>query len=306
MEIHQIEYITRLADTQSLTKTAEEMFISPSALSQHLSKLENSLGTPLFKRVKGEWPLTEAGRAYVEAGKDIVKRFRMMKKDISDIAACESGVINIGISSNKSSLMFANVFSKFKERYPNIKLNLTEGRARDVNIQAEQGIVDLAFSSTGFEHPGLASQILLSERFVLSVPKTHHLARLANNAPKGKLPTVDLRLFRDELFMLTTPGLTTRAVTNKMFDEAGFMPNVLFELNAKTLYILVESGCGISIIPMGYIRENSASVYFFTTPLGMWDNIVAYSKTSRLSHAEEYFITLAKGFYETEYGYINK
>ncbi|MCL2231507.1 MAG: LysR family transcriptional regulator [Treponema sp.] len=305
MDIHQIEYIVRLADTQSLTKTAEEMFISPSALSQHLSKLEKELGTTLFKRIKHEWPLTEAGKVYVEAARDIIKRFRQMKKDISDIAACESGVIHIGISSIKSSQMFARVFPKFNQRYPNIKLKLVDASARAVNMLAEQGLLDMAFSTTGFDHPGLAFQVLLNERFVLSVPKTHRLARLAKKTRKGKLATVDLCLFKDEPFILSSPDLTTRVATDKMFNEAGFIPTILFELNAKALYNLVESGCGISIIPMGNIRKNSASVYFLTNPLGEWDNIVAYAKASRLSRAEEYFITLAKEFFETEYGYLS-
>lgn len=304
MDIHQFEYITRLAETQSITRTAEQMFISPSALSQHLSKLENDLGTPLFKRVKG-WPLTEAGRIYVGASHDIIQRFRLMKKDIGDIAACESGVINVGISSIKSSLMFADIFPKFKERYPKIKLHLTEGRSRDICVLVEQGHLDMAFSSSGFDFPNLDFQVLLRERFVLSVPKTHRFAYLVNDAPKNELPFIDLNLLKDEPFMLTTPDLTIRVVTDRMFDEAGFTPNVLFELNAKTLYNLVDSGCGISIIPMGHIRENSASVYFLTTPLGEFDNIVVYAKGNRLSRAEEYFISLAKEFFETKYGYLN-
>jgi DNA-binding transcriptional LysR family regulator len=306
MDLHQIEYIICLSDTQSLTKTAEEMFISPSALSQHLSKLEKELGAPLFKRVKGAWPLTEAGKTYVEAARDIVQRFKRMEKDINDIVTCESGVISIGISSNKSSRMFAGVFPRFNERYPNIKIKLSEGRTREINMLAEKGLLDMIFSTTGIEFPSLSYQTLLHERFVLSVPKTHRLAHLAKNVSKGKLITVDLCLFKDEYFMLTNPSMTIREITDKMFNQAGFKPHILFESNSpQTLYTLADSGYGISIIPMGNIREGSSSVYFFTNPLGEWDNIVAYAKGSHLSRAEEYFISLAREFYETEYSFVN-
>ena len=306
MDLHQIEYVVRLADTQSITKTAEEMFISTSALSQHISKLENELGTLLFKRVKSAWPLTEAGRTYVEAVREIVQRFRQMKKDINDIVVCESGVISMGITSAKSSRMFAGVFPRFKERYPNIRIKLSEGRAKEINMLAEKGILDIVFSTTGFDYPGLASEALLHERFVLSVPRTHPLAHLAKDAPKGKLATVDLCLFKDEPFMLASPNMTIRIITDRMFARAEFTPHVLFESNSSpTLYTLVDYGYGVSIIPMGYIKENSASVYFFTNPLSEWDNIVAYPKSSRLSRAEEYFISLAREFYKTEFGYIN-
>ena len=306
MDIHQIEYITRLADIQSLTKTAEELFISPSALSQYLSKLENDLGTPLFKRVKGSWPLTEAGKTYVEAARDVVHRFKQMRKDINDIVANEIGVINMGITSPKSSQMFAGVFPRFKERYPNIRIKLSEGRARDLNLLAEKGMLDIVFSTSGFDYPGLVCQTLLHERFVLSVPKTHHLAYLAKNAPKGKLATVDLRLFINEPFMLASPYMTFRLITDRMFRQAGFTPNILFEsYNSPALYTLVDSGYGVSIIPMGYMNKKGASVYFLTEPVGEWDNIVVYAKGSRLSKAEEYFISLAREFYSREFGHVN-
>jgi len=305
MDIRQLEYIIRLAETQSITKTAEEMFITPGALSQSLSKLEKELGAPLFKRVKGTWPLTDAGRTYVEAAYEIVHRFRQMNKSIHDIVACESGVITVGISSNKASQMFVSVFPRFHKRYPNIKIILSDGHTREINRLAEKGLLDLAFSTTGFEYSGLTFQPLLHERFVLSVPRTHRLADLGKNVPKGKLATVDLRLFKDEQFMLMNPNMTTRVITDRMFAQAGFTPNILFESSSsQTLYTLVDSGYGISIIPMGYIKVSSPSVYFFTDPPGEWDNIVAYAVSSCLSQAEEYFISLAKEFYTSHFVFV--
>jgi DNA-binding transcriptional LysR family regulator len=306
MDIRQLEYITHLADTQVLTKTADEMFISPSALSQHVSKLENELGTLLFKRVKGAWPLTEAGRAYVEASREIIQRYRQMRKSVNDIIDCESGLISMGISSNKASRMFASVFPRFNKKFPNITIKLSDGRTRDINAQAEKGLLDLVFSTTGIESPGLICQTLLHERFVLSVPRTHRLAHLADKAPAGKLATVELTLFRGEHFMLSNPSMTIRVITDRMFAEAGFTPDILFECNSTpTLYTLVESGYGVSIIPMGNISSSSSSVYFLTKPLGEWDNIVAYAKGSRLSRAEEYFISLAREYFATQFNYIN-
>ena len=305
MDIHQIEYIVRLADTKSLTKTADEMFISLSALSLRLSKLEDELGTPLFKRIKNEWPLTEAGRIYVEAARHTVKLFKQVKKQISDITACEAGVINIGLTTIKSSQMFAKIFSKFKERFPNIVLKVTNGITKDINLLIEQGILDIAFVTSGYENTGLASQLLLRERFVLSVPKTHPLAGSAKKAQRGKLSVIDLRLLENETFILSSPELTTSLVTDKMFNEAGFTPNVLFRVSAAVLYTLVDAGCGISIIPIGNMNEKGDSVYFITDPSGYVDNLVVYPNTTRLSRAEEYYIALAKEFIDTEYSYLH-
>jgi DNA-binding transcriptional LysR family regulator len=305
MDMRQLEYIVHLADRQVLARAAEEMYVSASALSQYISKLENELGTPLFKRAKGAWPLTGAGMTYVEAARDILKRYRQMRKDINDILDCTSGEITVGISSNKASKMFAKVFPQFNQKYPNIKIKLTDGHTKEMIEQTENGLIDFAFCTSGIENSALVYRALLHERFVLAVPKTHRLASLANS-PEARLAAIDLDLFRDEYFMLANPNMTIRMITDKMFARAGFAPKILFESNsAQALYTLAESGYGIALIPMANINFNSASVYFLTNPLGEWDNIVAYAQGTHLSRAEEYFISLAKDYYATHFDYIN-
>ena len=307
MDFRKFEYIISLAETQSITKTAEKMFISPSALSQSLSSIEKELGTSLFKRTKGAWPLTEAGRIYLNTAQNIIQRFEQMKKNINDVISCERGNISIGISTNKASLMFASVFPLFKERYPNIKIKLSEGRNQEIISMTEKGLLDIAFATTGIDCSGLTYQTLLHERFVLSLPKTHHLARLTKDVPVGKLATVDLGLFKEEQFILTKENTTLRILTDKMFAQAGFKPKNIFESSSYWMfYTLVDSSYGISIIPMGNINPNSSHVVnFLTTPSGEWDNIIAYNKATKLSQAEKYFISLSEEFFKTRYGSIS-
>ncbi|MDR1932912.1 MAG: LysR family transcriptional regulator [Spirochaetales bacterium] len=305
MDVRQLEYIVHLADRQVLARVAEELYVSPSALSQYVAKLENELGTPLFKRIKGAWPLTNAGRVYVETAREILKRYHQMKKDINDIIDCTSGEITVGISSNKASRMFTHIFPQFKGTYPNITVKLTDGHTKDLFSQVEKGLLDIVFSTSGIETSALIYRPLLHERFVLTVPKTHHLAYLANPS-EDKLATIDLNLFCNDYFMLANPSMTIRIITDNMFTKAGFLPKILLECNsAPTLYTLSESGYGVSIIPMGNMNPSSASVYFLTNPLGEWDNIVAYAQGSRLSKAEEYFIELAQEYYATHFTHIN-
>jgi DNA-binding transcriptional LysR family regulator len=305
MDIRQLEYIVHLADRQVLARAAEEMYVSSSALSQYVAKLESELGTPLFKRIKGAWPLTNAGVVYVETAREILKRYHQMQKEIKDIIDCESGTISMGISSNKASKMFASVFPEFNKKYPNIKIKLTDGRTKDINTQAEKGLLDLAFSTSGIENAALTCRPLLHERFVLAVPKSHRLAHLAGQTHGGNLATIDLTLFREDFFILTNPIMTIRMITDKMFARAGFTPKILFECNSTpTLYTLAQSGYGISLIPMGNMTSPSGSVYFLTNPLGEWDNIVAYAQGSRLSKAEEYFIELAQNYFAANFKYI--
>ena len=69
MDTKQIEYILKIAEENNITKAAEKLFITQSALNQQLLKLEKELGTPLFHRSRANWRLTEAGEIYIEGAK---------------------------------------------------------------------------------------------------------------------------------------------------------------------------------------------------------------------------------------------
>lgn len=49
MDLKQIEYIVKIADEKSITRAAEKLFLTQSALNQQLLRLEKELGTQLFK-----------------------------------------------------------------------------------------------------------------------------------------------------------------------------------------------------------------------------------------------------------------
>lgn len=67
MQLQQIRYILAIAEAGNISKAAEQMYVSQSALSQQLSKVEKELGVPLFLRSGRNLEMTEAGRIYVNA-----------------------------------------------------------------------------------------------------------------------------------------------------------------------------------------------------------------------------------------------
>lgn len=72
MNLKELEYVVAIADEKSLTKAAERLFITPSALTQQVLRLENELHAPLFIRSRSGWQPTEAGEIYLEAARKIL------------------------------------------------------------------------------------------------------------------------------------------------------------------------------------------------------------------------------------------
>ena len=76
MDVRHLTYIIAIAEQKNMTRAARELFVTQSSLSQHLSRLEKELGTPLFFRARNELALTPAGELYVEAARKVIEQVK--------------------------------------------------------------------------------------------------------------------------------------------------------------------------------------------------------------------------------------
>ena len=98
MDLKQIEYMVKIADEKSITRAAEKLFLTQSALNQQLLRLERELGVQLFKRTKSDWAPTPAGEIYLEGARDILGIRRRTYNRISDLANTKKGYLSIGFT----------------------------------------------------------------------------------------------------------------------------------------------------------------------------------------------------------------
>lgn len=95
MDLKQLEYIIAIADEQSISKAAEKLYMTQSALNQQLLRLERELGLLLFHRIKHSMVPTYAGNVYLEAARRILGIKEETYKILSDIADMRKGEISI-------------------------------------------------------------------------------------------------------------------------------------------------------------------------------------------------------------------
>lgn len=298
MDFRQLEYVITISREHTLLAASEKLFLSPSALSQHISKLEEELQTPLFKRTKQGWTPTYAGQIYIDMAQNILQSQKKAYLQIGDIAENKIGHFTVGVTPGRGTQMFSAIFPKFREVFPNIKVNLFEGSVQENNEQINAGKVDIGFITSDFSHPNIITRTQLTEEIVLVVPKNHPKAPLAANAPEDGFTTVNLTEFEQDEFLLAGEGTTLRKLENRMFEKAGFAPRISFETpSLSTLNMLSKGGYGISFIPKFYATETKDAVYFRTIPSATWNLVAAYRKDHYITKAEEYMIALANDYY---------
>ena len=299
MDFRQLEYVITVAQEKTLLSAAKKLFLSPSALSQHISKLEEELRTPLFKRTKQGWLPTPAGQVYIHMAESVLQQKENAYLQICDIADDRAGYFTIGVTPGRGSQLFASVFPRFKEKFPKINVGLVEGTVLSLKEQIEAGKIDLALVTSGPDYRNMAITMQATEEILLAVPRTHPLAALAENAPEGDFATVELAQFKSCNFLLAGRGTTLRILEDQLFFDAGFLPNVSFESGSLlTLNQLSKSGYGISFIPRFYADDDTHAVYFRLNPVASWDLVAAHLTEHPLTRAEEYMIELATNYYK--------
>lgn len=299
MDLKQLEYMIKIAEENNITRAAEKLFITQSALNQQLLRLEKELGTPLFYRSRTNWRPTEAGKVYLENARKILQIKHQTYSIISDIAATRKGNLSVGFTPGRGIDMFTAVYPAFHRQYPNIIVEPKEMSVHQQQQQISQGNLDIGFMTLReCDQTGDIYEIIAKEEFVLAIPEGHPLGRQA--APAGEpLTTIDLSLLKYEPFVFMYKESTSRRLTDSIFRHAAFSPVVLFETSSTSaIATLVRSCICCGVIPYYYMKKDPTGIAAFSLPeRPSWNLAVSYKKGGYVSRAAREFIRLASEYW---------
>ena len=285
MDTRQIEYILQIAEENNITKAAEKLFITQSALNQQLLKLERELGTPLFQRT---------ARKMMQIKKDTYNQ-------LYDVSRLRKGLLNIGLCPGRGLDMFTAIYPELHRSMPNLTIRPLEMRVAPQQAAIAAGDLDVGFQVLSrSDWQKNQYEVLGSEELIAIIPAVHPVAQKA--APPGEpLATLDLNEIRYEPFVLMDRNSTLRSLCDQIFARSGFQPNVLFESNNTAgIVSLVKSTICCGIVPWYYTRIPSDELACFRLPgHPSWDITVSYPTTGYLSTGAREFIRLASEWWKT-------
>ena len=300
MDTKQIEYILKIAEENNITKAAEKLFITQSALNQQLLKLEKELGTPLFHRSRANWRLTEAGEIYIEGAKTALQIKNTTYNKIYDVVSARKGHLTIGLTPGRGLRMFTAIYPELHRNYPNLDVRPIEMRVRAQQEAIARGEVDVGLMTLRSIDRTIDTYYpLTKEELVLMIPAAHPLAEKAA-APGEPLATMDLTALRYEPFVLMDKSSTLRSACDTLFEKAGFVPNILFETNnTGGIAAMVQSTLCCGIIPRYYTLGLGDGVACFSLPeRPAWEIAICCQKHGYLNSGAREFIRLAREYWE--------
>ena len=126
MTSRELLYVKTIADEKSITGAARKLYVAQPSLSQALQKLEDQIGTPLFKRTTGGLTLTYAGERYYYMACQILKMYENFEIEVSDINNLKTGRIHFGITNHLGMLLLPQTMKRFQEICPFVEVQVAE------------------------------------------------------------------------------------------------------------------------------------------------------------------------------------
>ena len=311
MDVKQIEYIVKIAETGSITRAAEQLFITQSALNQQLLKLEQSLGVKLFIRHKHDMTPTEAGNVYLKYGRHMLQEKREAYTIINDMSQNNVGKLYFTFARERGINMFCSTYSVFHQKFPGITLEPHEMLAQQQMARIAQGYVDLGLVTVSEDDklPGLEYECIRKEPILLAVPRSFPQAAKAARpgTPLEDLPYGDLKDLRDLPFVLMFESSTMRHIIDKLFRQHHFSPYVLFEsASIRTLETMVKTDLACTIVSGNYYKYQDRIAYFRLPGDPEWELDIVYKKGAYLSKPMLYYKELMQEYFHEKAPLITK
>lgn len=282
MEISQLKYFCALANTRHFTRTARDISISQSALSRSITKLEQELGTPLFKRGSREVLLTSAGERFLVHAERALRELETARQEIADDRDPERGVISLSFMHSLGIHILPQLLSEFRQLYPRIQFTLNQDNS---SVQAQNllaGKSDICLCSIMANMDQLAWVCLYTEELFAALPKDH---------PFAQRSSIELRELANEPFITLKPNYSLRILADQFFAISGISPDILFEGDdINTTAALVSARLGVSLLPRTAVGERADLVFLpISFPVCKREIGLAWSTTRPLTTAAQLF-----------------
>lgn len=246
MNFLQLEYFMKICEQKSVTWAAEKLFISQSALSQQLLRLEKDIGVPLFNRLGNKLILTEAGEQFQEYARNILFEYHNIENLAQHQADNTRGELSVAVTKTKSFITLTYLLAGFRQVYPNIRIRIVEVDSNQVEDLLIRGEIDLGFCYGHSDIP-LNYVTIFREPVLLAVPPHSPLGEACRATPED-YPRVTFDQIRDEPFLIGTDGFL-RHYTLQLFEKRGATPNIVMETsNPGLVHLLVAANTGLAFI----------------------------------------------------------
>ena len=247
MTLTELRYIVAVAKEKQFCRAAKACYVSQPTLSLGIKKLEDDLGVVLFERKHQELVITPIGKKIVAQAEKALKEVKTIKEiaQLDHDPLAES--LRLGAIHTVGPYLYPDLLPVVQQNVPQLPLLVEENYTSDLTQKLKNGDIDAALIALPFDEPGIETEVLYEEPFVILVPSSHPLAMLDSISVKQLAKENVLLLgpkhcFRDQVLALCPECFKPKTSPDDL--------NMTFEGSSlETIRFMVAGGVGVTIVP---------------------------------------------------------
>lgn len=237
---HHLQYFYALIQFGSFTEAAEEMYISQSALSQHIKALEEELNVKLIERSGRKLELTPAGEYFYNHSRMVLTDYEKICAETKKIANRGKENLSIGYLRSCDGLEVHHTVFEFRKRHPDMLIDTVETSSDRLSELLELGKIDIALCEQ--------KSTDLTKYIQYPIVTINCLIEISSLHPLAERNCVDVEDLKYLSGILVANGLEKESELNRLRETHGFSNSFLFADTLREARMLAVSGKGF--IPM--------------------------------------------------------
>lgn len=285
METRTLKYFLAIAKEENMTKAADTLHISQSALSRQMAELEEHLGKTLFIRTNRQTLLTEDGIRLRQRAEEIIGLIEKTEKEFLSSQETITGEIHIGAGETRAFGLIAKAIKNVQTSYPGITFSIYSANALDVTERLEHGTLDF----------GLLFEPVNKNRYhYIEIPYADRVGLLVNrNDPLAKKEYItENELLSIPLLVSSrfSPDTVLSHISRKNMKSLNIRATYNLIYNAS---LMVEQGIGYALAIDGLIRTSKTDPLAFLPlkPSSQMHTVFAWKKNYMLTKAADIFLS---------------
>ena len=279
--MYQLKCYITVCRYMSFTKAANQLLITQQGISKIISRMEEELDVPLFVRQNMKLELTDYGKLFLNSAIGILREYNSVTEQLAQMREQNVASLNIYLPTGMMHVFTLDAFSRFRDSYPEINLNLQQASDIECENALVSGKADVAFCAMPMD----------TNVFTVHATKSQPVYFLVSRKnPLSRCRTINVSQLRDEQFITIDADNKCGDGFVSRCEQAGFTPKVYMR-TADTHLIgeLCRENAGISFYIGEPVDIPEGVAVIPEDPMNTWDvGIVtlAYRKPSKL--AEEF------------------
>ena len=244
MTLTELRYIVAVARYQHFGRAAEACHVTQPTLSLGIKKLEEELDVEIFERgARNEIKITIPGSRILEQAQKVLDQADVIKQLANQQQDPLAGPLRLGAIFTIAPYLLPALIPRIHKRAPQMPLLIEENYTASLAEQLKKGRLDVIIIALPFDEPGVVTQAIYEEPFVVATPKQH---------PWHKRKSIQANELADEALLLLGPGHCFRDQILQSCPDchtSSKLQQGLEGSSLETIRHMVATGAGITVLP---------------------------------------------------------